>query len=1042
MALRGSLKSFQPSELLQYLSHSGKSGILRVHDDQDTKFLDFRNGQLFYAVHHRPLPKLSEVVVHRGVISPERVRTSNDTYNRWDDVVSRVLARRKLDSDRTLARRKFDSDGIPEEGDRRVERVSPPEKEAQLASFLLKQGRLSQQELNAALEPVAIPNNLLAEILRGAEVITAEEFDEFHGRSGSSDSLIDHLLECGRVSAEQIFSTVSRMSDESLAELLVHRRLLSRAEARHFLGQLNALRVTTVPNVRLGEYLVTTARVTQRQVEKALEEQVVKRNLLGNILVAQGHITDEEVTQAHRELEILRLDFGPVHSIHERLLEYHGVEHESFVEALAELKGTDRTLAEVLVASGNITQEEMRRAVKGLLLDELSDLLMWEAASFEFFDFFTLDDVFSSSELPTIHSNTFSVQSLLLNAHSALDELQSGDLERVTSKTVFVSTADPESGETVPGEKSNIFMSLDGHTSVREIRRVISGHCFSHLRLLAQLHAEGCIRRLTREEAFREGEKARRERKHAEAIALLEHALETPGDEPADSDVRGALQFARLLGRSQTLEKGLSGIRSALKACRESRAVQWLSSRVERFGWLKSARTALSRAAGFLSRRVLKTRLAFEDFLIKTGWARHFWTLKGYVIDPFRGLFQQARRIPTFYLGGVVFTLLLLLIFTVWEPGDSQTTGRHALAAGAVDAEVESRPELGSFVAGGPLEAPPAVNGQDLYLTSRDGTVRSMRFEPKAARDSAVDVLKVVWEQKVGEFGDILSRPVPVGDRIFLTNVRGLTFALSASGEILWKKKLGRTEAIAPRPLLDPESGLSGLVIVSRESAYVLAPEDGRILYRLETGNTITARPVGDAEDLFVGSRDNHIYKSSWRRGEHEWEHEESDDILELILLEDILVFATRAGRVGALDRLTGAERWKKTFPTNSFQGVQASENGKIRIDLGQGKLEILAADSGETVSTFSPHARLDLSSMNYHGKRLFFVDDFGFLAEFTFAGKLRWRSRKPVGHVTGWVEGEDFLLLTSREGRLAAYGLSGDEVVPESENEAATLEP
>ena len=93
MELRGTLQSFQPSEILQFLTHAGKTGILRVHDDSDTKLLGFHGGQLCYAIHQRQLPHLREIILHRDLATSEQLSGSPDDQARWDDAVSRALAR-------------------------------------------------------------------------------------------------------------------------------------------------------------------------------------------------------------------------------------------------------------------------------------------------------------------------------------------------------------------------------------------------------------------------------------------------------------------------------------------------------------------------------------------------------------------------------------------------------------------------------------------------------------------------------------------------------------------------------------------------------------------------------------------------------------------------------------------------------------------------------------------------------------------------------------------------------------------------------------
>ena len=97
MTLRGLLRSFPPLEVLQFLTQSGKTGTLRVYDESDTKLLAFEQGQLLYAIHQRKIPPLVELLIHRDLLSEQKLAVLPVSEKRWDDVVSRALERhRKL----------------------------------------------------------------------------------------------------------------------------------------------------------------------------------------------------------------------------------------------------------------------------------------------------------------------------------------------------------------------------------------------------------------------------------------------------------------------------------------------------------------------------------------------------------------------------------------------------------------------------------------------------------------------------------------------------------------------------------------------------------------------------------------------------------------------------------------------------------------------------------------------------------------------------------------------------------------------------------
>ena len=53
------------------------------------------------------------------------------------------------------------------------------------------------------------------------------------------------------------------------------------------------------------------------------------------------------------------------------------------------------------------------------------------------------------------------------------------------------------------------------------------------------------------------------------------------------------------------------------------------------------------------------------------------------------------------------------------------------------------------------------------------------------------------------------------------------------------------------------EEEVVGVAVVAREAVIVLGPKDGKVLYRLETGNMIVARPLADGARIYAGGADN-----------------------------------------------------------------------------------------------------------------------------------------------------------------------------------------
>ncbi len=274
MTLRGFLRSFPPLEVLQFLTQSGKTGILRVYDESDTKLLAFEQGQLLYAIHQRKIPPIVELLIHRDLLSEQKLAILPVSEKRWDDVVSRALERH-----RSMSRKH----GI-EKGGPVVNR---------LGSVLVTQGSLSEEQLLSAMDPEVIPDRYLKTVLKDAGVIHALELLDSWTGAREERSLYSAIIEKNILTREEICDAVLRISDEALAEILVYDGSLSRTEARLCLDQLESLRDCVFPTIRMGEYMVAKGQISQRQLEKALSEQFASRELLGAILVEQGIITEE-----------------------------------------------------------------------------------------------------------------------------------------------------------------------------------------------------------------------------------------------------------------------------------------------------------------------------------------------------------------------------------------------------------------------------------------------------------------------------------------------------------------------------------------------------------------------------------------------------------------------------------------------------------------------------------------------------------------------------------------------------------------------------
>ncbi len=131
------------------------------------------------------------------------------------------------------------------------------------------------------------------------------------------------------------------------------------------------------------------------------------------------------------------------------------------------------------------------------------------------------------------------------------------------------------------------------------------------------------------------------------------------------------------------------------------------------------------------------------------------------------------------------------------------------------------------------------------------------------------------------------------------------------------------------------------------------------------------------------------------------------------------VVFTTRDGRLAALDGTSGKKLWTRSFPRNSIRRIESSESGPLWVETSQGELSSVAVDSGKTLSTFIADPGFNVSQTYVHENRFYYAAQDGNLGAIDPQGVLRWRTREPVGQVTGWAYGRDFLIASVREGSL-----------------------
>ena len=1015
MAIKGRVEELPASEILQFLTQSQKSGSLRFADEHRSKILQFENGKLFLAVSQHDLPPLGEVLYQRGVIGRE-VFSDQREGMRWDDQVTKALEWRRISNSRGLA------------GDNSRTR---------LGSILVRRGRISQEDLDLALEPESMPDGVLEEILISDGGISQAAIQGVRRLMAPEDSLYEAVVNAKVLTREQIKEAIGCMDERAMANLLVYYGYVNKREAKHCAEQLRALRGQNRTIFRIGEFLVACGKVSQRQVEKALGTQLTKHLLLGEILVEQEILTEEEIIAAEREVDQLRSEFSPFHVLSQKLIEDKKFSAEMFAEARAEHLGSDRVLTDLLVETGKVSEAAVRGVIEDILADELCDLMRWEEGAFEFFEGFSIEDALKQEGIGRMHEFTFDVGALLLEAHYRVDELQRTAIADLNSRMVLT-VAEPEKLvdhlDSMSESDRRFLHRFDGRRTIREVCSVMPGNGLDHTRMMLQVLDNGWATPVERVTAFVSGQEYAAKGEFRAAISLYEHALCISGDEPRDSVLHAALGEARFASSRSFFRRlafnakrclrrvaSLPGLRFATRLIGKTRVLPGVARLVST--WWDRCRTVISQVAMRLS-------VASEDFMIQKGFARQWWTLRARVLDPVRNV--GSRPAPRIASALVVFGTVGIVLLLLGIPDPPPESGGKSFDGPGGSHVQDTHPQsLKSAIAERDLEAPievrPAITDNAVYVSSRDGLLRSIPIPVDG------DSERFNWEAQVGEYGDLLSAPVVVDGTVLVANVRGTLHALTSEGELRWTAKFPRLEPVAPVPLgqgADRDQVRSvSVAVVGRESVYVVRVEDGHVEYQLRTGNLIEARPVVEGSRVFVGGLDNHIYCADWQADRIVWDIQVKDDVKAITRAGKYLVALIRDGSLVGVRIADGAVLWEDKKDFRPVRHLASLSDGQAWIELDGNELQIADVTTGFRRRLLNTDPALGVTRIRCAGDRYIYTARGGLIGQIDNTGVILWCSTEDLGDITGWDLNGEHLVVTSAQGRLRLFSLAIEEV-------------
>jgi uncharacterized protein YkwD len=191
----------------------------------------------------------------------------------------------------------------------------------QIGRILVDGKFLSQQSLDFALEEQMRTKELLGQVLVRMGILGAEDVnvpllvqkhlgslsDAVKIAAGERQLLGELLVRAGRITSEQLDLAISeqRRTGEKLGGVLKRLGMLTE-------GQLNALldfqlnqNVASDSPLRLGELLVAAGHITREQLEHALRRQALSKSRLGEVLVEAGYVRPSRIRHGMRLQKML-----------------------------------------------------------------------------------------------------------------------------------------------------------------------------------------------------------------------------------------------------------------------------------------------------------------------------------------------------------------------------------------------------------------------------------------------------------------------------------------------------------------------------------------------------------------------------------------------------------------------------------------------------------------------------------------------------------------------------------------------------------------
>jgi outer membrane protein assembly factor BamB len=255
--------------------------------------------------------------------------------------------------------------------------------------------------------------------------------------------------------------------------------------------------------------------------------------------------------------------------------------------------------------------------------------------------------------------------------------------------------------------------------------------------------------------------------------------------------------------------------------------------------------------------------------------------------------------------------------------------------------------ELWAYRTGGAITASPTIWNGNVYVSSMDGKVHAI--------DASSG--KLVWATKICEnlwVYDLPTISIPmwsspniVDGKLYVGSADGALYALNAeTGSIIWRKQTGGS--VTESPVV-----VNGAVYFGSNDGFVYAlnADTGREIWTCLVGTTMFGSVTYNRGNLYVGAHDNRLYMINALSGAILERFKTTGWNFATPAVADNALYlgSAGAGLLLAFDAITGKELWT-AHTMATFWACPAISGGNIYIGCNDGHMRCYMRDSGKVV--------------------------------------------------------------------------------------------